>query len=57
MEVRDERTQFARNLDVHFIALHVSDDERDETRIGPCDAPGGGGDKTRFDHQSRHNGA
>jgi hypothetical protein len=41
MEVRDERTRFARNLDVHSIALHVSDDEQDETGIGPCDAPGG----------------
>jgi hypothetical protein len=42
MEVRDERTRFAHNLDVHFIALHVSDDEQDETGIGPRDAPGGG---------------
>ena len=40
MEVRDERTRFARNLDVHSIALHVSDDEQDETGIGLCDAPG-----------------
>jgi hypothetical protein len=55
MEVRDERTRFARNLDVHSIALHVSDDEQDETGIGTCDAPGG--HKTRFNHQSRHNGA
>lgn len=39
MEVRDERTRFARNLDVHSIVLHVSD-EQDETGIGPCDAPG-----------------
>jgi hypothetical protein len=56
MEVRDERTRFAHNLDVHFIALHVSDDEQDETGIGPRDAPGGG-HKTRFNHQSRLNGA
>jgi hypothetical protein len=40
MEVRDERTRFARNLNVHSIALHVSNDEQDETGIGPCDAPG-----------------
>jgi hypothetical protein len=37
MEVRGERTPFARNLDAHSIAQHVSDDEQDETGIGLCD--------------------
>jgi hypothetical protein len=54
MEVRDERTRFARNLDVHSIALHVSDDEQDELELDHVML---GGYKTRFNHQSRHNGA
>jgi hypothetical protein len=40
MEVRGGRTRFARNLDAHFIALHVSNEEQDETGIGRCDASG-----------------